>query len=135
MAWPPRLGESQHRRIFVRRGARRPSASHTSRSFGSRSGKSVRISAANSPRKPRGRRIRARVTPVKVSADTQFEDFECKAFAKFHPRRAQDGAHGFRRTTLPANYLAKVLGMNAQLQNGDLLALNSTNLNLIRMIH
>src|SRR5258705_2547000 len=135
MACPPRLVDSQHRRTFMRRGALRPSASHTSRNFGSRSGKSVRISAANSPRRPRGRRIRARVTPVKVSAGTLFEDFECKALAKFHPRSAQDRAHGFRRATLPANYLTKVLGMNAQFQNGDLLALNCSHLNLIRMIH
>src|SRR6266404_6340840 len=85
--------------------------------------------------KPRGRRIRAKVTPVKVSAGTLFEDFECKALAKFHPRRAQDRAHGFCRATLPANYLTKVLGMNAQFQDGDLLALNCSYLNLIRMIH
>src|SRR5579872_1673841 len=123
MACPPRLVESQNRRTFVWRGALRPSTSHTSRNFGSRSGKSVRISAASSPRKPRGRRIRARVTPVKVSAATLFEDFECKALAKFHSRRAQDRTHGFRRATLPANHLTKILGMNAQFQNRNLLAL------------
>src|SRR6266478_7013967 len=124
MACPPRLVESQNRCTSTRRGVLRPSASHTSLKLGKRSGKSVRISAATSPRKPRGRRIRARVTPVKVSAGTLFEDFECKALAKFHPRRPQDRAHGFCRATLSANYLAKVLGMNAQFQNGDLLALN-----------
>src|SRR6266481_1600014 len=135
MAWPPRLVESQHRRTFMRRGALRPSASHTSRNFGNRSGKSVRISAANSPRKPRGQRIRARVTPVKVSAGTLFEDFECKALAKFHSRRAEDRTHGFRRASLPANYLAEILGMYAQFKNGHLLAFNRTYLNLFRMIH
>jgi len=30
----------------------------------------------------------------------------------------------FARATLPANYFTKILGMNAQFQNGTLLALN-----------
>src|SRR6266581_4225497 len=135
MAWPPRLVESQHRWTFMRRGTPRPSASHTSRRFGNRSGKSVRISAATSPRRPRGRRILARVTPVKVSAGTLFEDFECEALSNFHSCRAEDGAHGFRRASLPANHLAEILGMYAQFKNGHLLAFDRTYLDLFGMIH
>src|SRR6266478_6395644 len=135
MACPPRLVESQNRCTSTRRGVLRPSASHTSLKLGKRSGKSVRISAATSPRRPRGRRILARVTPVKVSAGTLFEDFECEAFSEFHSCRAEDRAHGFRRASLSANHLAEILGMYAQFKNGHLLAFNRTYLNLFRMIH
>src|SRR5260370_38650629 len=108
MAWQPRLVESKHRLPFMLRGTPWPSASHTSRNFVKRSGKSVRISAATSPRRPCGRKILARVTPVKASACTLFEDFEREAFSKFHSRRAEDGSHGFRRASLPANHVAEI---------------------------
>src|SRR5260370_352916 len=96
------------------------------------------VSAASNgapPRSRRGRRILARVTPVKVSAGTLFEDFECEALSNFHSCRAEDGAHGFRRASLPANHLAEILGMYAQLKNGHLLAFDRTHLNFFRMIH
>src|SRR5579863_9212487 len=134
MAWPPLLGASQQRRTRTRRGALRPSASHTSRNFGRRSGKSVRISAATSPRSPRGRRIFASVTPVNSSAGTLFEDFKRKAFPDFHPGGAEDGANGFRGASLPSDHFAQIFRMHAQFQDGDLLPIHRSYLNLFGMI-
>src|ERR1700730_12390128 len=110
MAWPPRLGEIQQRCTRTSFGSPRPPARHTSRSFGKRSGKSVRISAATSPRRPRGRRILASVTPVNFSAGTLFEDFKRQALPNFHSGGAEDRTDGLRRPPLPSNYLAQIFG-------------------------
>src|ERR1700722_9799097 len=61
MAWPPRLVLSQQERIATLLGSDFPSHNSADFSFLRRSGKSVRISAATSPRTPCGRRIRATV--------------------------------------------------------------------------
>src|SRR5579864_3878827 len=134
MAWPPRPGESQQRSTRTRRGVPRPSASHTSRNFGKRSGKSVRISAATSPRRPRGRRILASVTPVNSSEDSLFEDFKRQALPNFHTGGAEDRADGFRCPPLPSDDFAQIFGMHAQFKNGYLLPIHRSYLNLFGMI-
>src|ERR1700686_2507913 len=134
MAWPPRLGVSQQRCTRTRRGAARPSASHTSRNFGKRSGKSVRISAATSPRRPRGRRILASVTPVNSSAATLFEDFKRQALPNFHSGGAEDRTDGLRRSPLPSNHFAQIFGMHAQFEHGYLLPIHGSHLDLFGMI-
>src|SRR5579863_4320380 len=135
MACPPRLLESQQRCTRTQRGAPLPPAGHTSRSLGRRSGKSVRIWAATSPCNPRGRKILARVTPVNFSVGLLFEDFKSEALPNFHPGGAQDGTDGFRRTPLTANHFAEVFGMHAQLEDGDLLAVHRSHLNLFGMVY
>src|ERR1700694_1802628 len=134
MAWTPRLGDSQQRCTRTSRGALRPSASHTSRSFGKRSGKSVRISATTSPRRPRGRRILASVTPVNFSAGTLFEDFKRQAFSNLHPGGAEDRTDGLCRAPLPSNHFAQIFGMHAQFKHGYLLPIHGSHLNLFGMI-
>src|ERR1700686_953347 len=134
MAWPPRLGVSQQRCTRTRRGALRPSASHTSRNFGKRSGKSVRISAATSPRRPRGRRILASVTPVNSSAGSLFEDFKRQALPNFHTGGAEDRADGLRCPPPPSDDFAQIFGMHAQFQHGDLFPIHRSYLDLFGMI-
>src|SRR5713101_6679156 len=118
----------------MRRGAPRPTASHTSRKFGKRSGKSVRISAATSPRRPRGRRILARVTPVNFSAGTLFEDFKRQALSPSAPGGAENRTDGFRCPPLPSNHSAQIFGMHAQFKNGYLFPIHGAHLNLLGMI-
>src|SRR5665213_2478967 len=134
MAWPPRPGESQQRSTATRRGSLCPPASHTSRSFGKRSGKSVRISEATSPRRPRGRRILASVTPVNSFAGNLFENFKRQAFSNFHPGCAENCTDGFGRPSLPSDYFAQVVGMHAHFQNRDLLPIHGFHLNLFGVI-
>src|SRR5215472_9944958 len=135
MACPPRLDESQHLRTPICCGAPGRPASHTSRNFGSRSGKSVRISAATSPRRPRGRRILASVTPANSCAEGLFEDFKREALPDLHSSCAEDRADGLRGPPLPSNHLAQIFGMHSQFKHGDLLPIHRPDLNLFWMVH
>src|SRR5580658_7905960 len=118
----------------MRWGSLCPSVSHTSRSLGRRSGKSVRISAATSPRRPRGRRILASVTPVNFSAGTLFEDFKRQALPNFHTGGAEDRTDGLRCPPLPSDDFAQIFGMHAQFQHGDLFPIHRSYLDLFGMI-
>src|SRR5216683_3219168 len=108
--------------------------SHTSRNFDRRSGKSVRISAATSPRRPRGRRILASVTPVNFSAGTLFEDFKRQTLPNLHSGGAEDCTDGLRRPPLPSYHFAQIFGMHTQFQHGDLLPIHGFHLDLFGMI-
>src|SRR5579871_2040586 len=135
MACPPRLGASQHLRTRIFREETRSPTSHTSRSFGRRSGKSVRISAATSPRNPRGRRTRASVMPVNSVAAGLFEDFKREALPDLHSGGAEDGADGLGGPPLPSDDLAQIFGVHSQFQHGHLLAIDRPYLHLFGMVH
>src|SRR5277367_75463 len=117
-AWPPRLVVSLHPRKPICRDPVRAFHSSTEGNSPRRSGKSVRISAATSPRSPCGRRMRATVTLGVSSVATLFEDFQRVALLQLHAGGAQKRANRFGRAALASDHLAQVFGMNAEFQHG-----------------
>ena len=56
-------------------------------------------------------------------------------FSQLHAHRAQDRADGFGRASLASNYLPEVTLMDAQLEDGKLLAFNRADMNLVGVVH
>src|SRR5437016_4697468 len=105
-----------------------------------RSGKSVRISAATSPRRPCGLVIRATAkylssagTPAALSGPAPaglargraegrspclFQDFQRKPLFQLHPRGSENGSNGAGGPTLLADYFSEVRRVHLQFQDG-----------------
>src|SRR4029077_2384356 len=140
----------------MRRGSFLPSAPPTKISFNrvSRSGKSVRSSAATSPLLPRARRMRATRTQRGVSGlngkqdrsevhakhtrkgrRSIFKDFQRKPLVLLHPRRAQQCPHRFGRPPLAPDHLAQIFRMHPQFQHGDLRSFDGLHLHFFGVVH
>src|SRR5579884_1299650 len=98
----------------------------------SRSGNAVNGIADNSPLLPRGRTSSATVT---TSAFRLFEDLESKTPIQLHTGGAQKRPDGTCCSALLSNDFTKIARRNAQLEDGDLLAFDFSNANLIRNVH
>jgi hypothetical protein len=67
--------------------------------------------------------------------DSIFKDLESETFVEFHARGAQQRANGLGRAALASDYLAQVFGVNAQLKDCHLRALNRPDLYSLRVIY
>src|SRR6266568_5888494 len=105
-----------------------------------RSGKSVRISAATSPRRPCGLVIRATAkylssagTPAALSGPSAdglglaraegqspclLQDFQRKPLFQLHPRGSEYGANGAGGPPLLADYFSEIRRVHFQFQDG-----------------
>ena len=70
-----------------------------------------------------------------VTSFRLFQDFQREPAVEFHPRGAQERADGSRGAALFADDLAQVAGCDTQLQDGNLLALDFMDVNLVGQIY
>lgn len=63
------------------------------------------------------------------------ENFEREAPVELHAGSAEQGPNGAGGAPLLSNHLAEIAGGHAQLQDGDLFALNFADSDLLREVH